>query len=108
MLFRSIRYGETLIGLSHNERIQDVAKIMAAESGRDWGSTKYHMFLLAHLHKRMQLEDDYGVDIRRMPSVCGASAWTSSEGYCGTNKMSETYVFDRNKGLIEVINTIVE
>lgn len=103
-----IKYGETLIGLSHNERIQDVPKIMAAESGRDWGSTKYHMFLLGHLHKRMQLEDDYGVDIRRMPSVCGASAWTASEGYCGTNKMSETYVFDRNKGLIEVINTIVE
>ena len=103
-----IRYGTNLIGLSHNEKISDVAKIMAAESGRDWGETKYHMFLMGHLHTRQLLEDDHGVDIRRMPTVVGASAWTASEGYCGTNKMSETYVFDKNKGLIEIINTIVE
>lgn len=103
-----IRYGTNLIGLSHNERIQDVAKIMAAETGTDWGETKYHTFMLGHLHKKQLLEDDYGVDVRRLPSVVGASAWTSSEGYCGTNKMSETYVFDKNKGLIEVMTTIIE
>jgi hypothetical protein len=103
-----IRYGTNLIGLSHNERIQDVPKIMAAEAGMDWGETKYHCFLLGHLHKKQLLEDDYGVDIRRMPSVTSASAWTTSQGYCGTNKMSETYVFDKDKGLVEVINTIVE
>lgn len=102
-----IRYGTSLIGLSHNERTQDVPKIMAAESGTDWGECKYKMFLMGHLHKQQLLEDDYGVDIRRLPSVVGASAWTASQGYCGTNKMSQTFIFDKDKGLIEVMNTII-
>lgn len=103
-----VRYGTSLIGLSHNERLQDVTKIMAAETGVDFGECRYKCFLLGHLHKQQLLEDDYGVDIRRMSSVVGASAWTASQGYCGTNKMSQTFVFDKNKGLIEVMNTIVE
>lgn len=103
-----IRYGTSLIGMSHNERLQDVSKIMAAETGVDFGECKYKLFLMGHLHKQQILEDDYGVDIRRMPSVVGASAWTASQGYCGTNKMSQTFVFDLNKGLIEVMNSIVE
>lgn len=103
-----IRYGISLIGLSHNERIQDITKIMAAESGTDWGECKYKCFLLGHLHDRKEVGDDYGVDIYRLPSVSGASAWTSQQGYCGTNKMSQSFVFDKSKGLIEIINTIVE
>lgn len=103
-----IKYGTSLIGLSHNERIQDITKIMAAESGTDWGECKYKCFLLGHLHDRKEVGDDYGVDIYRLPSVSGASAWTASQGYCGTNKMSQSFVFDKNKGLIEIMNTIVE
>nr|DAG70177.1 MAG TPA: DNA polymerase II small subunit [Caudoviricetes sp.] len=103
-----IRYGTNLIGLSHNERIQDVSKIMAAETGTYFGECRYKLFLMGHLHKQQLLEDDYGVDIRRMPSVVGASAWTAQQGYTGTNKMSQTFVFDKDKGLIEVMNTIVE
>lgn len=103
-----IRYGTNLIGLSHNERVQDVSKIMAAETGTYFGECRYKLFLMGHLHKQQLLEDDYGVDIRRMPSVVGASAWTAQQGYTGTNKMSQTFVFDKNKGLIEVMNTIVE
>lgn len=102
-----IRYGTNLIGLSHNEKVQDVSKIMAAETGTDFGECKYKLFLMGHLHKLQLLEDDYGVDIRRLPSVVGASAWTVSQGYCGTNKMSQTFVFDKNIGLIEVMNSIV-
>lgn len=103
-----IKYGTSLIGLSHNERIQDITKIMAAETGTDWGECKYKCFLLGHLHDRKEVGDDYGVDIYRLPSVSGASAWTSQQGYCGTNKMSQSFVFDKNKGLIEIMNTIVE
>ena len=103
-----IKYGTSLIGLSHNERIQDITKIMAAETGIDWGECKYKCFLLGHLHDRKEVGDDYGVDIYRLPSVSGASAWTSQQGYCGTNKMSQSFVFDKSKGLIEIMNTIVE
>lgn len=102
-----LRYGTGLIGMSHNERLQDVSKIMAAETGVDFGECKYKCFLMAHLHTRKQLEDDYGVDIYNLPSVVSASSWTSSQGYAGTNKMSQTFVFDKEKGLVEIMNTII-
>lgn len=41
-----IRYGTNLIGLSHNERIQDVSKIMAAETGTYFGECRYKCFLM--------------------------------------------------------------
>lgn len=64
-----IRYGTNLIGLSHNERVQDVSKIMAAETGIYFGECRYKCFLMGHLHSRKELGDDYGVDIYRLPSV---------------------------------------
>lgn len=72
------------------------------------GRNKISYFYNGHLHKRQLLEDDYGVDISRFPSVNDASAWTANEGYCGSNKMSETFVFNKYKGLVETINTINE
>lgn len=103
-----LRYGCNLVGMSHNEKINEVAKIMAAEAGKDWGETTYKMFLLGHLHTKRQLEDDHGVDIYGMSSVVGASDWTAGQGYCGTNKMSQTFILDKYRGLVEIINTIVE
>lgn len=103
-----LKYGCNLIGMSHNEKVNEVAKIMAAEAGRDWGETTYKMFLLGHLHSKKQLEDDHGVDIYGLPSVAGASDWTAGQGYCGTNKMSQTFILDKDKGLVEIINTIVK
>lgn len=64
-----IRYGTNLIGLSHNEKVQDVSKIMAAETGTYFGECRYKCFLMGHLHSRKELGDDYGVDIYRLPSV---------------------------------------
>ena len=100
-----VRYGNNLIGLSHNEKISDVSKIMAAESGKDWGETSRHYFMLGHLHHKRTLEDDYGVDVWGLPSVVGNSAWTAESGFVGAHKMSYTFEFDRNKGLIGIFSS---
>lgn len=49
-----IRYGVNLIGLSHNERVQDANKIILAETRRDWGETKYHTFIMG-----IYIKDNY-------------------------------------------------
>lgn len=77
-----IRYGTSLIGLSHNERVQDVSKIMAAETGVDWGECKYKCFLMGHLHSRKEIGDDYGVDIYRLPSVVRSKCLDFANGIC--------------------------
>lgn len=77
-----IRYGTSLIGLSHNERVQNVSKIMAAETGVDWGECKYKCFLMGHLHSRKEIGDDYGVDIYRLPSVVRSKCLDFANGIC--------------------------
>ena len=77
-----IRYGTSLIGLSHNERVQDVSKIMAAETGTDFGECKYKCFLMGHLHSRKEIGDDYGVDIYRLPSVVRSKCLDFANGIC--------------------------
>lgn len=77
-----IRYGTSLIGLSHNERVQDVSKIMAAETGTDWGECRYKCFLMGHLHSRKEIGDDYGVDIYRLPSVVRSKCLDFANGIC--------------------------
>lgn len=77
-----IRYGTSLIGLSHNERVQDVSKIMAAETGTDFGECRYKCFLMGHLHSRKELGDDYGVDIYRLPSVVRSKCLDFANGIC--------------------------
>ena len=69
---------------------------------------KYGCNLIGMSHNEKQLEDDHGVDIYGLPSVAGASDWTAGQGYCGTNKMSQTFILDKDKGLVEIINTIVK
>ena len=77
-----IRYGTSLIGLSHNERVQDVSKIMAAETGTDFGECRYKCFLMGHLHSRKEIGDDYGVDIYRLPSVVRSKCLDFANGIC--------------------------
>ena len=77
-----IRYGTSLIGLSHNERVQDVSKIMAAETGIDFGECRYKCFLMGHLHSRKEIGDDYGVDIYRLPSVVRSKCLDFANGIC--------------------------
>ena len=77
-----IRYGTSLIGLSHNERVQDVSKIMAAETGTDFGECRYKCFLMGHLHSRKEIGDDYGVDIYRLPSVVRSKCLDFTDGIC--------------------------
>lgn len=101
------RYGVNMIGFSHDEKEDKVAKIMAAEQPEMWGETKYKYFLISHLHHEC-VKDDFGVDIRRLPTISGRSYWTNKQGFVGTRKQAQSFVFNATKGLTEIYNTIIE
>ena len=101
------RYGVNMIGFSHDEKEKNVAKIMAAEQPAMWGETKYKYFLISHLHCEI-VRDDFGVDIRRLPTISGKSYWTNREGFVGTKKQSQAFLFNADKGLVEIFNTIID
>ncbi len=100
------RWGVNMIGFSHDEKEKNVAKIMAAEEYAMWGETKYKYFFISHLHHEC-VKDDFGVDIRRLPTISGRSYWTNRCGFVGTKKQSQAFIFNVDRGLTEIINTII-
>ena len=101
------RYGVNMIGFSHDEKESNVAKIMAAEQPEMWGETKYKYFLISHLHHEC-VKDDFGVDIRRLPTISGRSYWTNKKGFVGTRKQAQAFIFNETKGLTDVFNIIIQ
>lgn len=97
------RYGTNMIGFSHDEKEGNVAKIMAAEQSEMWGETKFKYFFISHLHHEI-VKDDFGVDIRRLPTISGRSYWTNKCGFVGTKKQAQAFIFNENEGLTDLIN----
>lgn len=98
------QYGENMIGFSHDAKDKNVAKIMAAEEPNMWGDTRFKYFFIAHLHHEI-VSDDYGVDIRRLPTISGKSYWSNKQGYVGTKKQSQAFIFNKECGLEEILIT---
>ena len=97
------RFGKNMIGFSHDEKEKNVAKIMAAEQPKIWGETKFKYFMISHLHHEI-VKDDYGVDIRRLPTISGRSYWTNKCGFVGTKKQGQAFIFNEEEGLTDLIN----
>lgn len=97
------RFGKNMIGFSHDEKEKNVAKIMAAEQPKIWGETRFKYFMISHLHHEI-VKDDYGVDIRRLPTISGRSYWTNKCGFVGTKKQGQAFIFNENEGLTDLIN----
>lgn len=79
------QFGNNMIGFSHDEKEKNVAKIMAAEQPKMWGETRFKYFMISHLHHEI-VNDDYGVDIRRLPTISGRSYWTNKMRICWYKK----------------------
>ena len=97
------RFGKNMIGFSHDEKEKNVAKIMAAEQPKIWGETKFKYFMISHLHHEI-VKDDYGVDIRRLPTISGRSYWTNKCEFVGTKKQGQAFIFNEDEGLTDLIN----
>ena len=50
------------------------------------------------------VKDDFGVDIRRLPTISGRSYWTNKCGFVGTKKQAQAFIFNENEGLTDLIN----
>ena len=62
---------------------------------------------LAHYHSE-KVEEKGGVIFRWLPSITGTDTWSNDCGYIGAVKRSYSFVYDKDKGLIQINSTIVE
>lgn len=103
------RYGVNLIGFAHSyyEKKQNLPYLMSIECKEDWGKTSYREYHLAHYHSE-KVEEKGGIVFRWLPSVTGTDTWSNDCGFIGAVRRSYSFVYDRDRGLIQINSTIVD
>lgn len=106
-----IEYHNTLIGFSHgSEEGKRLRNLMQTEAREAWGRTKYHEFHLAHIHSEKEvttISEDGGLILRHVSSITGSDAWHSESGFIGAVAKAQNFIYDKDKGLVEVINSVI-
>lgn len=100
--------GETLIGWTHGDMpnknlgfwLQDRAK-------KEYGMSKYAEVHCGHLHTQgvkeiVQTEDQHGVIVRRLPSICPSSLWEYQQGYSNGEKTVMSFLWNEQNGLRDI------
>lgn len=83
-------------GKTHRNRL-----LMATERRKMWGETKFNEIHTGDLHQ-VRLEEEFGVRVRILPSLCPPDAWHAREGYVGNIRSAEAYVWNKTRGLMNI------
>ena len=103
-----IEFGQVLIGFSHGDKEKKrIDGIMQIEAREAWGRTKYHEFHLGHLHSE-QTREVNGLIIRNLSSFTGTDLWHMNSGYVGAVKKCQSFIWDRQYGLKNILITVIE
>jgi hypothetical protein len=109
-------YGNTLIGYCHGdkeesrgtkERASRLASLMPIEAADLWGKAKYREMHTAHLHSEQMIQEINGVIVRRISSPTALDTWHTTNGFMGAVRKAQTFMYDKERGLMQVINTPV-
>ena len=102
-----VRYGANLIGFAHGvEEGKRIDGLMQVEAAQDWGKTDWREYHLGHLHTEQTTEKN-GIIFRRISSVTAPDAWHSENGFIGSTRRAQAFIWDKNKGLEAILNSNV-
>lgn len=103
-------YGNTLIGYCHGdkEKGQRLASLMPIEAAELWSKSKWREMHTAHLHSEHAIQELNGVIVRRVSSPTATDQWHTDSGYVGSVRKAQTFIYDKEWGLINTINTPVK
>ena len=98
------KYGINMIGFSHSyyEKKTNLKNLMSVEEPKMWAATKYREFHFGHYHKEM-VDEEGGVIMRWLPAMTGTDNYHYDRGYLGAIKRSFSFVWHKEKGLIDII-----
>jgi hypothetical protein len=97
-------FGKCLIGYTHghNEPHKNLPLIMATEKPELWAVAKFREIHLGHWHHKKEIfwqpvEEQNGVRVRIIPSLCPADAWHRMKGYDGL-RAAEAFLWHPEHG----------
>lgn len=94
----------------HKGKKRNFPLLSAVEQRAMFGRTKFNEVHLGNWHKReMYLDEECGIAVRILPSLCPADAWHADMGFVGNIRAAEAYVWNKSAGLIGTsMHTILE
>lgn len=102
-----VRFGKCGIGFTHgdNEKHTDLPMIMLRENQREWSDVSFMEWHLGHFHKRKQInflgtDEFHGISIKFLRSLSAPDAWHYLKGYVKGLKGCESFVWDKEEGLV--------
>lgn len=100
-------YGSNLIGFAHGEnegkRLEGLMQIEAPEM---WGKSAWREYHLGHLHSE-SVTTKNGIVFRRISSITAPDAWHSENGFVGSTRRAQAFIWDKEQGLQVVLNSNV-
>ena len=102
-----VEFGKCLIGFSHGSGdSKRIPQLMQVEKPEAWGRTLWREYHLGDLHHEIVLENG-GLIIRRLSSLTAADDWHSEMGFLGSIQKAQAFVWNKERGLLEIINSPV-
>jgi len=100
-----IEWGNSLIGFCHGSNIskKNLSGLLPKEAREAWGRTLYHEIHAAHYHSEQKTEENNGTIIRYVSSPTSTDNWHYKSGYIGAVKKAESFIWDREKGLLDIL-----
>ena len=101
-------YGTNMIMFTHGdkEKSQELPLLIATEQPEMWSRCKVREVHCGHKHKEM-LNEYMGTKVRFIPSICGNDAWHKTQGYVGTLRCGQAFIWNKNRGLEGYLQTNV-
>tara|TARA_R110000744_G_scaffold12376_1_gene36827 strand:- start:1834 stop:3003 length:1170 start_codon:yes stop_codon:yes gene_type:complete len=99
-------YGINMIMFTHGdkEKPQELPLLIATEQPEMWSRSKVREVHCGHKHKEM-LNEYMGTKVRFIPSICGNDAWHKTQGYVGTLRCGQAFIWNKNRGLEGYLQT---
>lgn len=103
-----IEFGKCLIGFTHGDKEKKrIFGNMQVEAAQAWGRTRYREWHASHLHSE-HVREEHGIKLRRLSSVTGTDAYHYESGYAGAIATSQSFVWDKDRGLRDIWYSTVE
>jgi len=100
------RWGVNGLWWSHGQRVSKVKwpQIIAAEFPKEWAATTFRHLKLGHFHHKVSLppisiEDQQGLLVEYLESICPVDAWHAEAGFVGSKKGASAFEYHKKHGL---------
>lgn len=95
------QWGKVMLMFTHGNdgKPDDYPLLMAREQKEMFGQCDFHEIHSGHFH-RTKVNETNGVFHRTLPALCPPDEWHSKNGYVGSHRAAEAFVWNQRGGLI--------